>query len=132
MELFDILIMMVCFALGFSLGAKVTRTILQRVFAEVLKDLNINADNLKALAGKYGMVVTKIETDDNGEEQEVVEVKIELHHGQLYAFRKDTDKFLGQGATREELIERMNHEFSGTVKVIVREEDGAEYFKQTS
>ena len=120
------------FIIGWIMGAKITRAIMQRVFAEVLGDLNINADNLKALAEKYGMKVTKVEVDENGEEQEVVEVKIEEHHGQLYAFRKDTDKFLGQGANREELIERLKHEFSGTVKMIVREADGAELIKQTS
>ncbi len=120
------------FIVGWIMGAKITRAIMQRVFAEVLGDLNINADNLKALAEKYGMKVTKVEVDENGEEQEVVEVKIEEHHGQLYAFRKDTDKFLGQGATREELIERLKHEFSGTVKMIVREADGADLIKQTS
>lgn len=120
------------FIVGWIMGAKITRAIMQRVFAEVLGDLNINADNLKALAEKYGMKVTKVEVDENGEEQEVVEVKIEEHHGQLYAFRKDTDKFLGQGANREELIERLKHEFSGTVKMIVREADGAELIKQTS
>ena len=128
----EYIIAIVCFALGWSLGSRVTRLILQRVFSEVLKDLNIGPDNLRSLADKYGMNMTKIETDDKGEDVEVVEVKIEEHHGQLYAFRKDTDKFLGQGATREELIERLKHEFSGTVKMIVREADGAELIKQTS
>ena len=128
----EYIIAIVCFALGWSLGSRVTRLILQRVFSEVLKDLNIGPDNLRSLADKYGMNMTKIETDDKGEDVEVVEVKIEEHHGQLYAFRKDTDKFLGQCATREEFIERLKHEFSGTVKMIVREADGADLIKQTS
>lgn len=132
MNIIDILTLLLFFALGWSIGAKVTRAIMQRVFSEVLNDLNINADNLKALAEKYGMKVTKVESNEAGEEHEVVEVKIEEHHGQLYAFRKDTDKFLGQGANREELIERLKHEFSGTVNMIVREADGAELIRQTS
>jgi hypothetical protein len=126
------IIAIVCFAIGWALGARVTRTILQRVFSEILADLNIGPDNLRSLADKYGMPMTKVEQDDNGEDHEVVEVKIEEHQGCLYAFRKDNDKFLGQGATREELIERLKEEFSGTVKMIVREVDGADLIKQTS
>lgn len=121
------------FIVGWIVGAKFTRAILQRVFAEMLNDLNIGPDNLRSLAEKYGMKVTKIESDETtGEAHEVVEVKIEEHHGHLYAFRKDTNKFLGQGANREELIERLKHEFSGTVKMIVRDTDGADLIRQTS
>jgi hypothetical protein len=121
------------FIVGWIVGAKFTRAILQRVFSEILNDLNIGPDNLRSLAEKYGMKVAKIESDETtGEEHEIVEVKIEEHHGQLYAFRKDTDKFLGQGANREELIERLKHEFSGTVKMIIREADGAELIRQPS
>ena len=121
------------FAIGWSLSARVNRELMGRAFAEILKDLNINETNLKSLATKYGMKVTKVEKDEaTNEEMEVVEVKIEKHHGSLYAFRKDNDKFLGQGENREELIERLKHEFSGTVKMIVREADGADLIKQHS
>lgn len=121
------------FAVGWMLGSKVTRTILERVFSEILKDLSIGPDNLKPLADKYNMKMTKVEKDnETNEELEVVEVKIEEHHGALYAFRKDNDKFLGQGANRDELIERMRHEFSGTVKMVVSKEDGADYINQNS
>lgn len=121
------------FSVGWLIGAKVTQALLGRAFGEILKDLDINADHLKKLADRYGMKLAKIETDETtGEEQEVVEVKIEQHHGELYAFRKSDDKFLGQGANREELIERLKHEFSGTVKMIVREADGADLIKQHS
>lgn len=121
------------FAIGWSLSSRVNRELMGRAFAEILKDLNVNETNLKSLATKYGMKVTKVEKDEATEEEvEVVEVKIEKHHGSLYAFRKDNDKFLGQGENREELIERLKHEFSGTVKMIVREADGADLIKLPS
>lgn len=121
------------FAVGWALGSKVTRAILERVFSEILKDLNIGPDNLKPLAAKYNMKMTKIEKDEEtNEDLEVVEVKIEEHQGSLYAFRKDNDKFLGQGHNREELIDRIAHEFSGTVKMVVSKEDGADLINQNS
>lgn len=121
------------FSVGWFLSAKVNRELMGRAFAEILKDLNIDETNLRSLADKYGMKVTKVEKDEATEEDlEVIEVKIEEHHGELYAFRKSDDKFLGQGANREELIERLKHEFSGTVKMVVREADGANLIKQTS
>ena len=133
MTLLDILSLFGFFALGWYFGTKLTESLLGRAFADILKDLNINDKNLRSLAEKYGMKVTKIEKDEATEEElEVIEVKIEKHHGSLYAFRKDNDKFLGQGENREELIERLKHEFSGTVKMIVREADGADLIKQHS
>lgn len=128
-----IILAIIGFAIGWSIGAVVTRNILQRVFGEILKDLKIGPENLKPLAEKYNMKMTKIEKDEETEEEmEVVEVKIEEHHGSLYAFRKDNDKFLGQGNNREELIERLRYEFSGTVKMVVNKDDGADLIKLPS
>lgn len=132
MNLIDIITLIGFFALGWILGSKLTQALLGRVFAEILKDLDVDANKLKGLAKKYGMNVTKVEADNQSQEQEVVEVKIEEHHGQLYAFRKDTDKFLGQGSNREELVERLKTQFAGTITLIVREADGADLIKQTS
>ena len=133
MTLIDILTLVAFFAVGWFIGAKVTTYLLGQAFKSILEDLDINADHLKKLAGKYGMKLAKIEKDEvTGEEHEVVEVKIEQHHGELYAFRKADDKFLGQGATREELIERLKHHFSGTITMVVRESDGAELIKLPS
>lgn len=128
-----IILFIIGFAIGWSISAKINRKLLGQAFGEILNDLKIGPDQLKPFAAKYGMKMTKIEKDETtNEEQEVVEVKIEHHHGSLYAFRKDTDKFLGQGLNREELIERLRHEFAGDVKVTVREEDGADLIKLPS
>lgn len=128
-----IILAVIGFAVGWAIGASITRVLLSRVFADMLKDLNVGTDQLRSYAEKNGLKFEKIETKDNGEESEViVNVKIEEHHGCLYAFRKDDDKFLGQGSTREELIERISHEFSGTIRMVVAKEDGADLIKQTS
>ena len=58
-----------------------------------------------------------------------LEITIEQHSNTLYAFRKDNAEFLGQGATRDELIERISKKVSN-VTLIIAEGDGAALIKE--
>jgi hypothetical protein len=54
---------------------------------------------------------------------------LEQHLGQLYAYRKDTEEFLGQGSDREQLINAIKARFTERTTVIIKEQDGAELIK---
>ena len=88
-------------------------------FREILKDLGVNDADIQKLREKP--------TDD---ELDQLEVKIEQHQGQLYAFRLDNDQFLGQGASREELIESLKGK-QNNVSVVVSEEHGSKLIQNS-
>ena len=90
-------------------------------FMEILKDLGIKEDQLRDLARRNGLPMPSIPDT----ELPTLEVRLEQHHGQIYAFRKDNDAFLGQGADREDLVKRLTENLSN-VRVIISKEDGAD------
>lgn len=112
------------FMLGWAIGSAVTRAWLHWTFREILKDLGVSDTQLRTLAERNGIEVKDPETA----EMPTVEVKLEQHQGVIYAFRKDTDQFLGQGPDREQLILRLKENLTN-VRLIIREEDGAELIK---
>ena len=61
----------------------------------------------------------------------IVEVKLEQHGGQIYAFRKDNDQFLGQGVDRDTLIARLNQTMKPCTVNVARE-DGAELLQKNN
>jgi hypothetical protein len=104
--------------IGIWIGRTVTNALNQMVFKQILEDLKVTDKELMELRDQ-----------DDEEDDSIVEIKLEQHQGQIYAFRKDTDQFLGQGPDREQLIERLKTSFTGKITLIVREEDGADLIK---
>ena len=115
------LLLALAFALGWWLATRVTTTLLHMTFMEILKDLGIKEDQLRDLARRNGLPLPLIPDT----ELPILEVRLEQHQGQIYAFRKDTDAFLGQGADREDLVKRLTENLSN-VRVIISKEDGAD------
>ena len=114
------------FAVGWFLASKVTTALHLSSFKKILEDLGVTNQQMQKLRDNI-----KLELDDAIDEPETVcEIKIEQHGDQLYAYRKEDDHFLGQGTDRDSLIARISKEFSGQVRLIIREEDGAEHIKQ--
>ncbi len=115
------------FILGFVIGQKLTQFWQQMVFHEILKDLGVKDQDLKRLAAK---VETKLASGDDPKEPQLehIEVRIEQHQGQLYAYTVKEDRFLGQGADREALIRRISEDLNN-VRLVISEENGAEFVK---
>lgn len=127
-----ILSLIAVFVIGAIVGWKVNDLLFKITFGKMLSDAGVTDKDLEKFVRHWAPVLEKeagIVVQNKDDVKPEVFVKIEQHHGALYAFRKDNDKFLGQGATREELIERLKEQFEGEVTVTVKEEDGAEYMK---
>jgi len=107
---------LIALLVGIWIGKTVTNVINQWTFRQILDDLDVSDKALEQLRDRDAAVPTNI-----------VEIKLEQHQGQLYAFRKDNDQFLGQGPDREQLITRLQREFSKGTTVVVR--DGADLIK---
>jgi hypothetical protein len=108
---------------GYWIGKIVTNALNTMSFREILKDLDVTQDQLERLRAD-------IEGDDQGSKptMEDLEIRIEQHHGLLYAYRCDNDQFLGQGPDREALIQRLTESLTN-VRVIVSKEHGADLIR---
>ena len=103
---------------GIWIGRTVSNVINQWTFSEILRDLKVTDRELMELRDRV-----------DGDDTAIVEIKLEQHLGQLYAYRRDTEEFLGQGTDREQLIETLKTRFTEKTRVVIREQDGAELIK---
>lgn len=115
------------FISGFYLGKILMRVRLTLAFIVMLKDLKISEQDLRDLQNKLkGELDPENSSEESSSELPVINIKIEQHSNTLYAFRKDTDEFLGQGATPEDLIRRLGDKVQNA-RLLVSREDGGEF-----
>ena len=125
MELLDWITLAVFFGLGFWAGDKWATAIHLHSFKLILSELNVKNSDLIRIGLKAGMDLG--ETDADGEPQlDQIDIKVEKHGEMLYAFRKDNDQFLGQGTSREKLIEAMADRMKNVRLIVV---EGNEFMK---
>lgn len=105
--------LIIVFAIGWILGHRTSTAIHLTAFRTILRELGVTREQLRKMAWKNGIHIPDDEPEDTTEDMEVIHIKLESHQGQIYAFRKDNDAFLGQGADRDSLIaalaQRMNN-----------------------
>lgn len=117
----DAIWLMVVFAVGFYLGATAMRAFQRHTTVQTLKELNLDTDTLRK-------VTDKIKSEYPGEDGYVeIRIKVEQQGDQIYAYRKDTDEFLGQAANAEELKDVIAKKVKRAVRLVIAEEDGADY-----
>lgn len=117
MEFLDYLIV---FFVGVWVGKKLHDLLFRAMMARAMKELGITEDDLVKLTEK----MTQSEDAEN-DGFDVIDIKVEQHNGSLYAFRKDNDAFLGQGDSREDLINRLAEKMKN-VRLLISKEDGGE------
>jgi hypothetical protein len=117
--------------LAFWAGMKLSGIWNQIVFRELLKDLGVTEQQMRKVVLDHGMTLKDPEDDPEESTLETIEVKLEQHQGQIYAFRTDNDQFLGQGKDREDLVDHLAKNLVN-VRLIIREENGAKLMTQES
>lgn len=114
------------FVVGFYAGKILMRVQLTLAFIMMLKDLKISEQDLRDLQNKLkGELDPEAAVEKSSEDLEVIEIKLEQHGEQIYAFRKDNDQFLGQGSTQEDLVHRLGEKMRN-VRLLISREDGGE------
>ena len=115
---------------GFWAGMKFSNWVLTRVFRDLLTELGVSDQRLQSLARDYGAVFKEDTAADTvSEEPQTIELKLEQHGDQIYAFRKSDDQFLGQGQDYATLTARLEQDVVNRVRYLVHDEDGAELIK---
>ena len=120
-----------CIVLGFWIGYKVCEWIQLWLLKQILSELNITPEQLtklhKGLAEQLGTHAIP-DADDAAaeidEELPKVAMLVEQVGDTLYAYRKDTGRFLGQATSAEELIQRLADQRQDITYTVSREDGG--------
>ena len=129
-----VLIFIAGLLLGVWLGWRTSNRMHEMLLPEILKMTGVTDEKLKAAMAQLRLNLPEDHPDKIKSVDEIlpsVNVRIEEHGDQLYAYRKEDDKFLGQGRTQEALLSRMQEQNKGTsFKIIVAKEDGADLLQK--
>lgn len=108
----DILAYIIIAVIAFALGHKISTIFHVLSFKKILDELGVTREQMIRLARNNGLEFQEPK-DPERPHLEIIHIKLEQHQGQIYAFRKDNDQFLGQGQDRDSLISalkiRMNN-----------------------
>lgn len=112
--------MIILYGLGLLSGWWASKIFHLHLLRSILKDLGVSQQDLLSLLNR-----SEEESSDDPELDQI-DIKIEKHSNTLYAFRKDNDQFLGQGNSKEQLIEAMAQRMKNVRLIVV---EGREYME---
>lgn len=124
----DAIIFFLGLIVGYVIGSKVMGLWMRISFRELMRELDIKPEQLRAVLIRHGVdpaaVVEEIPTPAN-----TLEIRIEKHQGVLFAYRCDTQEFLGQGNDQEALITSIKNRIRD-VRLVISEQNGAELLQK--
>jgi uncharacterized protein YihD (DUF1040 family) len=113
--------------LGGLVGFKIAEHIHTTIFKDILMKLKVSESDMRAMMRDLQEDLP----EDHEDAMPRVEVKVECVNDQLYVYRLDTMEFLCQGANREAVIACLSDRFHKDFKIILSEENGAKYLKES-
>lgn len=128
MDLETVVLIVVAAGVGGWVGWKASAAFHQDIFADMLERLNVSDDDMRKMANEMAEEagVEGIPEPD----VDAIEIRIEKHNDTLYAYRKDTEEFLGQGADKDALLARLVLQFPTGARLVLTDDDGAALIKE--
>ena len=127
-----LIVVLVAFVFGWYIGSWVTTHLMALSFRQILQDLGVKNSQLRQLAENAGIELPDVNASTlDGKELTPLEVTIEQHQGVLYAYRKDTKQFLGQGTDQAGLIDSIAKRMTD-VRLIIDTADGADLLRKNN
>jgi predicted ribosome-associated RNA-binding protein Tma20 len=123
----DLIAFVLGLAIGGFVGFKVAEYIHTTIFKDILMKLKVSEEDMKSM-------LKDLQQDLPEEHEDAmprIEVKVEKVNEQLYVYRLDTDEFLCQGADREAVLASLAKRFNKDFKIVLTEEHGAQYLKES-
>jgi hypothetical protein len=121
--------LIIAFVIGWILGWRINDAVRTTAMRHLLKELGITERDLRAAAARNGIEISA--APDTAADETVVEVKLEQHGGQIFAYRKSDDTFLAQGTDRDSLIDRLNQTMK-PCRILIDKEDGADLLQKNN
>jgi hypothetical protein len=128
----DMEVVLLCLAVGAVsafVGWRVSANFHEKLFSEMLDRLGVSDQELVTLARDMA-TEAGVEDTELEEYTEEIAITIEQAAGQLYAYRKETGEFIGQGTDKDALLARLIQQFPQGARLILTDEDGAEFIKE--
>ena len=120
---FDILAFLIGCLVGVFVGWKINDQFHTSLTTDLLKTVGVTESDLRK-------AIIKLQSDSSSEgELPRVEVRIEEVNGGLYAYRIDTQEFLGQGTDQTTLIDRIKELNKTNFILVVSQSNGADLLK---
>lgn len=121
---FDLLAFLIGCLIGVFVGWRINDQLHTSLTTDLLKTVGVTESDLR-------QAITKLQGEQPDSEDVLpgVEVRVESVDNQLYVYRLDTQEFLCQGATRDDIIDCLATRFHKDFRIIVSEEHGAQYLK---
>lgn len=115
---------LIVFALGWFIGSRITGFFQLQVFKQILIDLKIDNKDLIRVARKGAPEIIQQQLDQleshvDAAGLDQIDIKVEKHNDTLYAYRNDTNEFLGQGSSKDALIEAMSQRMKNVRLTVV-------------
>jgi hypothetical protein len=127
-----IIALVVVFAFGWYIGSKITAHFLAFSFRQILDDLGVTNDQLRKLARDADLDIPDVNAStESGDTLTPLEIVLEQHQGVLYAYRKDTKQFLGQGTDQTTLVDSISKRMTD-VRLIIDSQDGADLLRKNN
>ena len=124
---FDILAFLIGCLVGVFVGWRINDHFHTILTTDLLKAVGVGESQLRKAIENL-----QRELPDSEDVLPSVEVRVESVNDQLYVYRLDNQEFLCQGATRDDIINCLTTRFHKDFKIIVSEEHGAQYLKESS
>ena len=119
----DAILLVIAFVAGAFVGWRVNNHLHLTVLSDILDRAGVTPERMEQISAE-------MEREVNDEEQDSgIEIRIEQHSGVLYAYRKDTEEFIGQGTDKDVLLARLVDRFPKGARLVVDEADGAGLIK---
>jgi len=116
------------FVLGCAVGSAVTTRIAGRALGNLLNEFNIGDREIKQKARELGVDVSEFYPEET-EEDAVREVTVEKINDNYLAYHYETDEFIAQASTPQQLFERLVEYFPANTRVNIDIDRGGHYFE---
>lgn len=121
--------------IAFIVGWKISEIIHVISFKNILEDLKVNKDDLVKLQQRmireHGLDPDK-HAAAVSDGKTVIDIKVEEHQGQLFAYTVNQNQFIAQGQTSDELLERILDKYPTNVRVICDVAHGGELINEAA
>ena len=126
----NLIALIVIFAFGWYIGSKVQFWLDQITFKHILEDLGVTNKQLTSLITQ-DLAPDVNQNAADGNTLTPLEITLEQHQGVIYAYRKDTKQFLGQGTDQAGLIDSISKRMTD-VRLIIDQQDGADLLQKNN
>lgn len=126
MELIDLFIVAL---IAFIAGFRISSWIHVESTKSLLEALNVSTSDLIRVAKEKGIDLGKYNEADDEEStptRSTLEIKVEEHKGQYYAFELERDAFIAQGKTTDELLAEILKKNPVGVNVVCDRDNGGD------